>query len=293
MSFDTPFILTFGTLAASVLALWLPAPALRGKNDWLWAPLLALAASLGVANGFLEWQAPLWLMLFAALAVLARDTRQTWLRIPLLLATCIAPLLFAAHRFPGFHNPVLASGLQFSPGAPPFNMHVNFDMAAVGVILMGVFCPRARTVGDWAGMLRRTWPVTLSTLIAVLGLGLLLGYVRPDLKWTPYSLAFLCGNLLFTCVTEEAFFRGVIFAGLARRMAAWRFGPAAAAIVSALLFGAAHARGGMTLVLLATIAGLHYAAAYARSACIEGAILTHFALNAVHFVCFTYPYLAG
>jgi membrane protease YdiL (CAAX protease family) len=45
------------------------------------------------------------------------------------------------------------------------------------------------------------------------------------------------------------------------------------------------------LVLFATLAGLGYAAAYLRSGRIEGAILTHFALNAVHFVAFTYPAL--
>jgi membrane protease YdiL (CAAX protease family) len=61
--------------------------------------------------------------------------------------------------------------------------------------------------------------------------------------------------------------------------------------VSTVLFGLAHARGGPGLVVLAALAGLGYAAAYLRSGRIEGAILTHFALNAVHFVAFTYPAL--
>jgi membrane protease YdiL (CAAX protease family) len=46
-------------------------------------------------------------------------------------------------------------------------------------------------------------------------------------------------------------------------------------------------------VLLATVAGLFYGAAYLRTRRIEGAILTHFALNAVHFLAFTYPALAS
>jgi membrane protease YdiL (CAAX protease family) len=49
----------------------------------------------------------------------------------------------------------------------------------------------------------------------------------------------------------------------------------------------------LALVLLATIAGLFYGAAYLRTRRIEGAILTHFALNAAHFLAFTYPALAG
>jgi membrane protease YdiL (CAAX protease family) len=63
--------------------------------------------------------------------------------------------------------------------------------------------------------------------------------------------------------------------------------------MSALLFGLAHARGGAPLVLLATVAGLFYGAAYLRARRIEGAILTHFALNAVHFLAFSYPALAS
>ena len=40
-----------------------------------------------------------------------------------------------------------------------------------------------------------------------------------------------------------------------------------------------------------TIAGVGYAAAYARSRTVESAILAHFMLNAIRFVGFTYPSL--
>lgn len=46
-------------------------------------------------------------------------------------------------------------------------------------------------------------------------------------------------------------------------------------------------------MLLATIAGLHYAAAYLLSKRIESAILTHFTINAAHFVAFIYAAVAG
>jgi hypothetical protein len=140
-------------------------------------------------------------------------------------------------------------------------------------------------------MLRRTLPVLAATLVVVLGCGVLLGVVRPDVKWLPATPWFLVNNLLFTCVTEEAFFRGFLLAGLARGIGERRAGVALAVVVSTLLFGLAHAPGGPLLVVFATLAGFGYAAAYLRSGRIEGAILTHFALNAVHFVAFTYPAL--
>jgi membrane protease YdiL (CAAX protease family) len=286
MLIDPHILPTFGLLALAVLLLWAPGP-----RPWPTAIALACACAAGVAAGLLDWRAPLAIAAYALLAWRARETPQAWARAPLLVLTGLAAFLFALHRIPGFHNPVLAQAVRFSSDAAPFTLHANFDTAAAGIVLMAQFCQPIRTAGAWAAMLRLTWPVALSVLVVVLGLGCLLGYVRPDVKWTPYSGAFLAANLLFTCVTEEAFFRGFILARIAGALAGRRWGLGVAVAVSTLLFGLAHAAGGPVLVLLATVAGLHYAAAYLRSGRIEGAILTHFVLNATHFVAFSYPAL--
>jgi membrane protease YdiL (CAAX protease family) len=285
------FLLTYGTLALAVLLLW--AAPLDGKRLAAWPIALGLACLAGLWAGFLDWRAPLWIAAYAGLAWWARQAPQAWLRALLLILTGLAAFLFALHRFPGFANPVLLDQVQVSPGAPPYSLRANFDTAAAGIVLMGMFCAPIRRRADWFDMLRRVWPVTLATLVAVLGLGCLLGYVRPDLKWPPYAGLFLGLNLLFTCVTEEAFFRGLLLERMARLLGRWRAGAVVAAAMSALLFGLAHARGGAPLVLLATVAGLFYGAAYLRARRIEGAILTHFALNAVHFLAFSYPALAS
>lgn len=289
MWMSSNFYLTYGLLALAVLALWLPAPRLAGRQPWPWAVGLALASLAGLATGYLDWRAPLAILAYGLLAWSAREARQPWRRVPLLVLTGVAAFLFALHRIPGFHNAVLASGIHVSPDAPPFTLHANFDTAAAGIVLTGLFCPRIAGVADWSAMLRRVWPVMLATLVGVLGMGWGLGYVRPDLKWTQWTPAFLAVNLLFTCVTEEAFFRGFLLAGLARGWSRWRYGTAAAVAVSTLLFGLAHAAGGAALVVLATVAGFGYALAYLRAKRIEGAVLTHFLLNAVHFLAFTYP----
>jgi len=283
--------LAFGALALAVLALWIPAPAVRGNGDWLWCAALLVACAVGKAVGVLDARGLAATFFYLALAFGARASERAWVRIPLLVLTGVCAFLFALHRFPGFHNPVLAAGVRVSPDAAPFTLHANFDTAVAGIVLMGVFCTPIRTRGEWLPMLRRTAPVLLATLAVVLGAGMAAGYVRPDVKWPPLAPWFLAVNLLFTCVTEEAFFRGFILGGLARGLERRRYGTAVAVVVSTVLFGLAHARGGPALVVLAALAGLGYAAAYLRSGRIEGAILTHFALNAVHFVAFTYPAL--
>lgn len=281
---------SFGALALAVLLLW--APPIRGRRDWTWCTGLALVCLAGIATGSLDWRAPLFVGGFAALARGGRAAQRAWLRIPLLVLTGLCAFLFALHRVPGFFNPVLAEGIVFSSGAPALTLRLNYDTAVAGIVLMGLFCRPIRSAQEWLAMLRRVWPLLPATLAVVLGLGLALGQVRPDLKWTPYSAAFLATNLLFTCVTEEAFFRGLLLDRMAAAMRRWRGGAVVALALSAVLFGLAHARGGAPLVLLATVAGLFYGWAYLRSRHVEGAILTHFALNAVHFLAFTYPALA-
>ena len=279
----------FGALALAVLLLWLPVPPVRGQRDWAWCAGLLLACAAGKATGVLDASGVAATFFYLALAFGARASERAWIRIPLLVLTGLCAFGFALHRFPGFHNPVLAEGVRVSADAAPFTLHANFDTAVAGIVLMGVFCAPIRERDAWLPMLRRAAPALLATLVVVFGAGLALGYVRPDVKWMPLAPWFLAINLLFTCVTEEAFFRGFILGGLARGMARRRYGTAVAVAVSTLLFGLAHARGGVALVVLAALAGLGYAAAYLRSGRIEGAILTHFALNAVHFVAFTYP----
>jgi len=284
-------LFALGALALAVLALWIPAPAVRGNRDWAWCAGLLVACVAGLATGVLDWRGVAVSAVYLALALGARTGERAWLRIPLLVLTGVCALLLALHRLPGFHNPVLLDHVQVSAGAPPFTLYANFDKAIAGIVLVGVFCAPVRARADWSTMLRRTLPVLAATLVVVLGAGMLLGVVRPDVKWLPATPWFLVNNLLVTCVTEEAFFRGFLLAGLARGMAGRRYGVAVAVVVSTLLFGLAHAAGGPMLVLFATLAGCGYAAAYLRSGRIEGAILTHFALNAVHFVAFTYPAL--
>lgn len=292
MTIDSDILLTFGLLALAVLLLWIPVPALGGTRAWGWGGALGLACLAALAGGLLDWRALAAVALYVALARGARAASRAWLRRTLLALTGCMALLLALHRVPGFHNPVLAEGIRFSPDALPFSLRANVDTAVAGIVLMGMLCAPMATRAQWAAMLRRAAPVMLGTVAVVLGLGLALGHVRPDLKWTPYSAWFLAYNLLVTCVTEEAFFRGLLLAGMARALRAWRGGAAAAAAVSSLLFGLAHLGGGPQLALLATLAGLGYAAAFLRTRRIEGAILTHFAVNAVHFVALSYPALA-
>ena len=137
-------------------------------------------------------------------------------------------------------------------------------------------------------------PVAAATLLAILALSLALGFVRFDPTPAPFQIFALWAwtNLFFTCIAEEAVFRGLLQRGLERALRRFRRGDLVALVAASVVFGVAHLAGGWRYVALSAVAGLGYGAAQQRTGRLEAAILTHFAVNFIHFLAFTYPALA-
>jgi len=284
--------LTFTLLGLAILAVWLPAlPLARGLTLPPWAVLFAFAVASGIAADLID--APAWIALIALAAAGWGSQRghRRRLRTLMLLFAALLALALALHAVPGFRNPLVASQIHLGADSPPISLYANFDKGAAGLLLLACHARRIRDRLELRRCMRAAWPVVAATVLVVLGTGVLLGYVRLEPKWPPIAPAFLAINLLFTCVAEEAFFRGLLQERLAQATGQRRLGRWLPVAVSTGLFGLAHAAGGPYAMAFATLAGLGYALAYARTRRIEAAILTHFAVNAVHFLGFSYPYL--
>jgi membrane protease YdiL (CAAX protease family) len=204
---------------------------------------------------------------------------------------------------PGFARPLLFDHVVFTPDALPFTQALDFGKAASGLVLLAAFCLPRRGDGVPRTGPRATLVRTLAAMLlvpaVVLGLGVALGITRFEPHLPQGTLGFLVVNLLFTSVAEEAFFRGLIEERLLRAgdasrrpgaRAAWRIG---AVLVSTLLFTAAHLGADARMAAAIAVAGLGYGLAQLATRRIESAIAVHFAVNAVHFVLFAYPALAG
>ncbi|PAW66070.1 MAG: hypothetical protein B9S34_09080 [Opitutia bacterium Tous-C1TDCM] len=286
-------LLPFALLTFALAVLWWRGERRTGPAAWTWLVLLASAVAAGWFHGILQPVALPGLALFA-LAAFGVFRPPADRRVRLLAHVAFVGLAAAlmTHQWPGFANPRVIHARLFTPDALPFRLHLNFDKACLGLLILAL---GARLLGAWSefgGMLRRLWPVALGTVAVLMALALVSGYVRFAPKLPPETALWLWANLCFTCVAEEALFRGYLQNRLA---AAWQnrsYGPAAALVVAAVAFGLAHAGGGLAYVALSTLAGLGYGWAYLRTGRIEAAILAHFALNAVHFLGFTYPALA-
>ena len=277
-------LITFFLLALAIAAVWYRFP--------LWGGLFVAAIVSGMAAGALHPPAVIALAAFGGVAYLAETTTGKSMRIVFGIPTALLAFALAIHKLPGFGNPVVIAGAVLSPGAAPFTQYANFDKGAVGLILLAFICRRVAGWAELGGVMKKTWPVLLLTVAAVMAFAMGAGFVRPDFKLPQVAPTFLAVNLFFTVVAEEAFFRGFLQARLASALSGVRHGPWIAVACSALLFGASHLGGGALYAILAVIAGIGYAIAYQRTQRIEAAIIVHIALNAVHFIAFTYPYIA-
>ena len=285
--------LTFLLLAAAVLSAWLPRLRLTASCDSgiaLWPLLLTAATASGMVEGFVQWRGAAAIAVLVALATLSRCANDRLVRISSTGVVMLLALALALHAMPGFDNPTVVAGTHLSPHASPYTLRLNFDKASAGLVLLACYSPRCATSEHWLVVLRSTTVVLLVTALAVFGAAAMMGYASWAPKLPEFTLAFLGANLLFTCVAEEAFFRGLVQRWVAS-LGGGNWHVLATIVLSAALFAVAHAAGGPLLVTFAALAGLGYATAFTFAQRIEAAILTHFGINTLHFLLFTYPNL--
>ena len=142
----------------------------------------------------------------------------------------------------------------------------------------------------------RPWLVSILIgfiiLLTTIPIAVSTGFVSPGIPQDPVSLLvyWLGYNLLYTCVLEEAFFRGIVQTAFVRvfsQRLRLSYARLIAIVCAALLFGLAHFGGGWSFVLLATIAGIGYGIVYDLTGRLHYAVLVHFGVNAVRLLAFS------
>lgn len=272
-------LVAYAALAMTVIALWLP-----GR---VWIVMAVIAIALGIASGVLTVLAVPWLVALTAAALGTRSARTVVSNVSWVVVLLLS-LALGLHVVPGFHNARVIDAAVITPGAVPYTLYLNFDKTIAGIAILGLAYPALfQSRESWRTAIRRAAPLIPLVIAALIGASWVSGYVKLDPKAGDLFLLWAPANLLFTCMSEEAFFRGFIQRRLATVAAPW-----IALSVTAVLFGFAHIGGGLTYVVLSTVAGFGYGYVYQRTQSVEMAILTHFAVNATHILFFTYPALA-
>lgn len=251
----------------------------------VWGSLLLIAIIFGFVSDRLT---PLSVATILALGIsFYYSFRTRFALISLLLSLGV---LF--HVLPGFQNLLVLDNAKLTSDAIPYTLYFNFDKPLIGLFILAFGWSFVNERSLTIKTMLNTLFIVVLALICMPIISLLLNYVRFEPKWNNFIYVFAVNNLIFTCIAEEALFRGLIQQGLSKRMHSLKYGKILALCIAALFFGVAHFRGGWPYVLLATVAGLFYGAAYLRTKRLEASIACHFLVNLTHMIFFTYPALA-
>jgi membrane protease YdiL (CAAX protease family) len=278
--------------AAVPWVLLLPATALAWVPRWQRAALgLMLGGYLfALVVGQIDALGLVWLGLLSCAFWLTRQPGRRGLAALGHATFVLLAVLLGVHALPGFHNLRVVDAARFTLDALPFTMYLNLDKPFVGFVLLFALGRQ------WVDVPPMRWLKTgivmlVATSAVCIGAAMALGGTAWNPKWPAETWLWSANNLLLVTMPEEAFFRGYVQGELMRMFGEQPRSRWIALIVTAALFGAAHFAGGPIFALLAFVAGIGYGIALLYGG-LPASVLTHFGLNFLHFVLFTYPMLA-
>lgn len=251
--------------------------------------LISLLAVIACALALLgDLLAPLGLLTLAAGAALAIGATSPclgpWQRTTATWTLAAFAVALGLHLLPGFGAWTVAEGFGRTAAG---SIAWSFDKAYAGLLL--VWLHQQRTPPSTPPTLRFLAAGILLGTVAVLALGMAVGIASFDPRLLAGLGWWVVGNVFISVAAEEAFFRGMI-----QRSLQDRFGRGSAAIVlavllTAILFGAAHAPWGLGFATLAGVAGVYYGVMYAHRDSLGPAIAAHACVNAAVVVLLSSP----
>lgn len=252
----------------------------------------AFAAALGIAfvvAGFLPLLNALLLLPFTAGVILLskEEEKFTWLQWGIFLPTVLLGFFVAIFRPPEFSYPIVYQSDFLHDGGKPFTLAINLSKAIGGYVVL-LWLLRGKTPSIRRVFSGGTPLFILGGIITVIILAKLFG-----IAWMPKiseALPFFVAiNLFVTVVSEEAFFRILLYDCIVRMFQNSHVGLLVGFTITTLLFALSHSAAFGPMFILFVIAGAVYGLVYAITKNFYAAVLVHFGVNISHFIFLEYP----
>lgn len=273
-------------LGLSIVSMW------ANKKIYLWGTLLVISFLLAWYGNIVSVLAliPIGVLLVCHYGI-SLDL-SGWSRYFLVMIAAVVSFGLNWHLVKGFANPLIGKQMLFSQNAVPLNWYLNFDKPFVGIFVLGFYLPLIDSPKKFIRMLFQAVPWTAGSAILLLGVSTFTGIITWDIKWFGFFWLFFLINLIFVVIPEEVFYRGFLQREIMINLKNRAAGLLAVLVVS-LLFATSHLLfvPSIGFFLSALVASLAYGGIYLLTGTIESSIFTHFCINVIHIVFFTYPAL--
>lgn len=259
------------------------------KLRLLFATLLLAIALTFVLVGYLPALNGALLVIFGAgLFLLSQDdNKRVFVKWGVFIPTVILGFFVAIYRPPEFSYPLIYHADSLHEGGKPFSLFVNVSKAIGGYLVL--LCLFSEKTGAWWKVFSRNTALYIAggTLIVILSAILFGVSWAPKLNDAiPY---FIAVNLFVTVVSEEAFFRILLYDRIVKFFKKQSVGLVVGVTITTLLFTVSHTAALGPMFILFLIAGATYALVYAITKNFFASVLVHFGVNIFHFVLLEYP----
>lgn len=246
--------------------------------------LLALALVTGFWQGYVGIPALIFIALAGLIALLHKHYQSHKpVAVSCEILLVIGSLMLFMHLAPGFHLPKILDGVLAGPKSQPFTLYYGLDKALIPFLLLSCL-PSFFATSPQPNTTAYKWILLLLCMPSLLVLAVMLGGLAPEIHTPDWLGNFMLANLFFVSLSEEALFRGYI----QRRLEKFT-GSQIALWITALLFGLAHLKSGLLMIIFAALAGFIYGLAWKWSGRLWIGAAVHFSLNMLHLLFFTYP----
>jgi hypothetical protein len=202
-------------------------------------------------------------------------------------------LALSLHIAPGFRGWEILAACQASPLSIPFDLCFNFDKVSLGIFILTSGVPLCHQGFEWKKALHVAAVFAAISAITLAVVALTVGFAHFEFKLPAFTPLWIVINLFFVATIEEVIVRSFVQEKLSIMSRSLRWHYLISLTGSSFVFSLSYYSLGPRHVLLAFIAGFFFGGAYiASKRRVEASILTHFFVNLIHLIGFTYPALS-